>query len=172
VHHIVTNYMLLLRVGDGEDRARRINRPRPEADQQLVHQPEETALEAVRGHAIRDDGRLPSAECRRTLHGRTVHGRRHVSPRSVNDRTSDLSALQCRDIVMEFLQTVSTDCQEGLAVVFMVCSSPIRPVILSISARRLVIWVYFKFEYPCKYGRQSRMVALSMIKIMGISLYT
>jgi hypothetical protein len=131
VHHIVTNYMLPLRVGDGEDRARRINRPRPEADQQLVHQPEETALEAVRGHAIRDDGRLPP----RTLHGRTIRGRRHVSLRSVNDRTSDLlSALLCRDIVMEFLQTVSTDCQ-GLAVVFMVCSSPIRPVILLIYFR-------------------------------------
>jgi hypothetical protein len=56
---------------------------------------------------------------------------------------------------MEFLRTVSADFQ-GLAVVFMVCSSPIRSVILLISARRLVIWVYFKFEYPFKYrGNES-----------------
>jgi hypothetical protein len=75
MHHIVTSFMLLLlHVGDGEDRTRRINRPRPEANQQLVHQPEETALEAVRGHAIRDDGRFPPAERRRHLHGRAVHG--------------------------------------------------------------------------------------------------
>jgi hypothetical protein len=44
-------------------------------------------------------------------------------------------ALQCEDIVMEFFVTVSADSQ-GLALVFMACSSP---VILLISAWRLVI---------------------------------
>ena len=46
-------------------RPRGIDWTRPEADKQLVHQPAETPLEAIRGHAIRRDGcRAPTL-----LHG-------------------------------------------------------------------------------------------------------
>ena len=67
--------------GDGEDRAGRDHRAGPEADQQLVHQPEEAALEAdIGGHAVRDDGgRLPRPAGRRgAVHGQDRHGGRHV----------------------------------------------------------------------------------------------
>lgn len=43
--------------GIAKARSRRINWTRPEADKQLVHQPAETSLEAIRGHAICRDGR-------------------------------------------------------------------------------------------------------------------
>ena len=74
----------MLWVGDGEDCTRRVDGPRPEADQQLVHQPEETALEALGGHAFRDDGRLSPTERRCALLGWPVHGWWHVPPWFVN----------------------------------------------------------------------------------------
>nr|ACN27183.1 unknown [Zea mays] len=120
LYNIVTDLMFV-RAGDGEDCARRINGPRPEADQQLVHQPEETALEAIGGHAFRDDGRLPPAERRCSVHGRAVHGRRHVSPRFMNYTLpwttvgaypivgpwEYISVLRCKDIVVEFLLLIA-----------------------------------------------------------------
>jgi hypothetical protein len=88
--------------GDGEDRAGRGDWPGPEADQQLVHQPAEAALEAVGGHAIRHDGRLPPADRGRAVPGRRrVHGRRHddVSPRFMNRRgQSKTTGRPCRSV--------------------------------------------------------------------------
>src|SRR5438105_1411821 len=61
--------------GDGEDRAGGLDGAGAEADQQLVHQPAEAALEAVGGDAVRGHGRLPpppgaAAERRRSLRRR------------------------------------------------------------------------------------------------------
>ena len=54
-----------MHAGDGEDCAGRVDGAGAEADQQLVHQPAEAALEALGGDA--DDGRVPpgAAERRR-----------------------------------------------------------------------------------------------------------
>ncbi|RAL47213.1 hypothetical protein DM860_013178 [Cuscuta australis] len=52
------------------------HRPRPEADQQLVHQPEEAPLEALRGHAVHGHARRPPPPIRRRrrpLHGPPLH---------------------------------------------------------------------------------------------------
>jgi hypothetical protein len=46
----------VLLTGGRQGEARSNDRSRPEADQQLVHQPEEEALEAIGGHAVRAHG--------------------------------------------------------------------------------------------------------------------
>ena len=48
-----------MHAGDGEDCAGRVDGAGAEADQQLVHQPAEAALEAVGGDAVRGHGRVP-----------------------------------------------------------------------------------------------------------------
>jgi hypothetical protein len=76
--------------GDGEDGAGRDDRAGPEADQQLVHQPAEAALEAgVGGHAVRGDGgRVPRRAGHRSAvygqaGGAAVHGGRRDVPAGV-----------------------------------------------------------------------------------------
>jgi len=63
--------------GDGEDRTGGVDGAGAEADQQLVHQPAEEALEAVGGDAVRRHGWVPprgAAERRRVLRRRTPRG--------------------------------------------------------------------------------------------------
>jgi hypothetical protein len=62
--------------GDGEDRTGGVDGAGAEADQQLVHQPAEAALEAVGGDAVRGDGWVPPgpAQRRRVLRRRTPRG--------------------------------------------------------------------------------------------------
>jgi hypothetical protein len=77
--------------GDGEAGAGGDDGAGPEADQQLVHQPAEAALEAdVGGHAVRDDGgggRVPCPAGRRggAVRGEqdAVHGGRRHAPAGV-----------------------------------------------------------------------------------------
>ena len=88
MQHLMT-HAAAMHAGAGEGGAGGVDRARREADQQLVHQPEETALEAVRGHAFRDDGRLPPTERSCAVHGRPVHGRWHVPPRFMSSRGLD-----------------------------------------------------------------------------------
>ncbi|KAK3036976.1 hypothetical protein RJ639_030941 [Escallonia herrerae] len=73
--------MQLLSTGIAETGTGRINGSGSEADKQLVHQPKEAALEALRGHAVCGDGCSTSPLLRRQRLGKSFsHGHLARSP--------------------------------------------------------------------------------------------